>query len=236
MKTRLFPTILVATCTLAALQSTPLYAEEQHNWQEWGESVGNALENGTSPNKLYHVTKSGIKKVSQRTIDDNLTLHGKIQLNKVAISKNFTCYGFANLSNTSVAGVTTMYGPIHAKGSRFNEMDVRCSKVMHNKYSSVKLSKCSVKKIFLNGKLEADSTDIEHITTFYHTLTLSDSHVESIDMINSSRNKNKRAVIELNNTIVEGSITFAQKGGTVICKGTSKVKGSIIGGTLIKIN
>lgn len=241
VKIRFSQTILVATCTLVSLQGISLYAEIQPNWQECGENWGTSLENaacshGDGLEKPYEVTKEGIKKIFHKKLSDNVTLYGRVQLNDVDIQKNFTCYGFAEVTNATVNGVTTMYGPMNALRSSFTDMDIRCSNEILDEPGTVNLVHTSVRKLFLNGKLTTESSTIKALTTFFHELELSNSHIGDITMMNGSHVKKKKAVIILNNTIVEGSIQFSQKGGMVICKGTSVVKGEIINGTLEKVS
>ncbi len=241
VKIRFIPTILVATCTLVSLQSISLYAETQPNWQECGENWGSALENATGIHgdgieKPYEVTKEGIKKISHKKLTDNVTLYGRVQLNDVAINKNFTCYGFAEITNATINGVTTMYGPMNAMRSSFSDMDIRCSNEILDEPGTVNLVHTSVRKLFINGKLTTETATIKALTTFFHELELSNSHIGDITMMNGSHVKKRKAVIVLNNTVVEGSIQFSQKGGIVICKGTSFVKGEIINGSLEKVS
>ncbi len=241
MKKRIIPTILVATCTLVSLQTILLFAEVQPSWQECGENWAMSLENGTTWSdddapKLYEVTKEGIKRISHQKLPENVTLYGRVQLSDVSIAKNFTCYGFAEVAHATVVGVTTMYGPMNANRCTFTDMDIRCANEMLDEPGTVNLSHSSARKLFINGKLMTESSTIKSVTTFSHELEFSNSHVGDITMMNGLHGKKKKAVIILNNTIVEGSIQFSQKGGTVICKGTSVVKGEIIGGTLEKIS
>lgn len=241
MKIRIIPTILIATCTLVSLNSVSLLAESQPSWQECGENWASSLENATSWSgdgapKLYEVTKEGIKKIVHKKLPDNVTLYGRVQLSDVDIAKNFTCYGFAEVANATVHGVTTMYGPMNANRCSFADMDIRCANEILDEPGTVQLSHTNVRKLFINGKLVTESSTIKSITTFFHELEVSNSHVGDITMMNGSHVKKRKAVIVLNNTIVEGSIQFSQKGGTVICKGTSLVKGEIIGGTLEKVS
>jgi hypothetical protein len=232
-------TILLVTYILVSLESTILFAEIQPNWQERGESWASSFENGvlsSNDGAVYEVTKEGIKKISHQKLAENLTLYGRVQLADVHMAKNFTCYGFAEVSNTTVHGVTTMYGPMNAHRCLFADLDIRCANEILDEPGIVNLSHSSARKLFINGKLMTESCTVKSITTFFHELEMSHSHVGDITMMNGSQLKKRKAVIVLNNTIVEGSIQFSQKGGTVICKGSSVVKGEILGGTLEKIS
>ncbi len=220
MKTRLFPTILVITSTIVGLQSTSLHAKQSHNWQKWGEHVGIALENGSNAGTLYQITKQGLKHISQKKIDKNLTMHGKIQLDKVNVAKNFTCYGHADLSKVSVGGVTTMYGPMNAYGCTFHDMDVRCSNDRYDAHGTVRLDNTTIKNMCINGKLEAASSHIKFLTTYYHQLSLKNSHVEHIKMM-MVKSKAQISFIKFIDTLVERYITSSQKRGLVICRGCS---------------
>jgi hypothetical protein len=232
--------ILLVTCVAVSLKSDVLLAESQPSWQECGESWATALDNDTSWSgdapKVYEVTKNGIKKISHQKLGENVTLYGRVQLSNVTMTKNFTCYGFAEVSHSTIHGVTTMYGPMNADRCTFSDMDIRCANEVLDEPGVVNISNCSARKLFINGKLMSEASNIRSVTTFFHELEISNSHIGDITMMNGSQMKKKKAVIILNNTTVEGSIQFSQKGGTVILKGTSVIKGDVIGGTIEKIS
>ncbi len=220
---------LLVTLMLAATGWASLSAKGEPDWKECGENWGNALAAPKS-GALYTYIAGGIKKIANKKIPDNLRLYGKVQLKSVRVAKNLTCYGSADLSGVTVSGVTTMYGPMTAQKSTFNNLDVRCSQEAQE---GLTLSDAKVNKLLVYGTLKADRSTLEKVTAFSQELELTNSHVSSIVMMNGQKNT-KKAVIVLEDTMVDGPIYFSQKGGLVICKGTSQVTGKIIGGTLIK--
>ena len=213
MKTRVFPSILVATSIFS------LYSKPSVDWEHVGEQWGNSFQH----------TKDGVQRLTEQTVSDNRRLYGHIIVEDVVFKKNLTCYGYTEFSNVRVHGVTTMYGPLTAESSVFKDMDVRCYNESSGK-GIVKLTDCTVNKITLNGRLEATNTTLHKVITFSPETVLTDSTVQDINIMNAGNS----GIVELHNTIVEGSITFSQKGGKVICKGTSEVRGTITNGSLKK--
>ncbi len=217
MKTRVFPSILVAASVFS------LYSIPPVDWERVGENWGNSFQH----------SKDGVKHLTGKIVNESLRLYGHVKLDDVIIKKYFTCYGYAELNTVTVQGVTTMYGPMIAQNSTFTDVDIRCYNEAIGK-GTVSLNKCTLNKITLNGRLETKNTTIKQIITFAPDTVLSHSTVGDINVMNKALPKNEKAVVELHNTIVEGSITFSQKGGTVICKGSSEVRGTITNGTIIK--
>lgn len=204
--------LLLSICCTGILKGDP-----KHNWQEFGDKWGDS------------------KQIQNQKIDDNLTLYGKtISLTNVQLGKNFTCYGSVELIDTTVAGVATIYGPATTKDCVFKEIDIRCSNEKFGTKDIVQLTDTKVEKLLIKGDLHATKSSIGQITTFSSDITLKNSTVDSIIMMNNTETKHKKATIELIDTIIEGDIIFSQKGGTVKCTGTSEIKGRIEGGTLLK--
>ena len=214
MKTRVFPSILVAASVFSLYSTPPV------DWERVGENWGNSRQ-------------EGVKRLSGKIVTDSLRLYGHVQLDEVTIKRYFTCYGYAQLKKVNILGVTTMYGPMVAENSTFTDVDVRC----HNKTIGkgiVKLNNCTLNKLALNGRLEAHKSTIKQITTFATKTVLSNSKVHDIKIVNTMPTRHEKATLILDNTTIKGSITFTQKGGIIICKGTSKIHGTIINGTIIK--
>jgi hypothetical protein len=219
MKTRVLPSILVAA-SVFTINSQP---QPPVDWERVGENWGNSFQH----------TKDGIKRIVGQTIDKDLRLYGHSLLEDVIALKNLTCYGYAELQGTKVQGVTTMYGPMEAKDSTFKDLDVRCYNEMIGK-GTVTLNDCAIQNLTLNGALKATRTTFHQIVTFAADTLLTDSTVHELMVMNALLPRQEKAVVILDNAIVEGSITFSQKGGIVICKGTSEVRGPIENGTLKK--
>jgi len=186
------------------------------NWQELGEQWGDG------------------KKISNQTIDQPLTVYGAVRCSDSRITKNFTCYGSAVFSTTTSSSVATIYGRLTANDCTFKDLDVRCSDRPQEADETVTLTDTTVDKLLVKGPLTATKASLSHITSFSKEITLSESQVGMIEMMNCSGKSHKKASIELIDTVVDGDIIFSHKGGTVICSGTSKVKGRIVGGALIK--
>lgn len=215
MKTRVFPSILVAASVFS------LYGEPPIDWERVGENWGNS----------FQYTKDGIKRLTGEEITKNMRLYGHNALDNVTFKKNLTCYGYAELQSVTVQGVTTMFGPLSADHCLFKDMDVRCYNEMIGK-GVVQLNNSSVQKLTLNGILKADSCTIDKIITFGADTELVRSTVKEIVVLNKAHNE--KTPIVLTDTTVEGNISFSQKGGIVICKGTSTIHGTVTNGIIKK--
>lgn len=85
----------------------------------------------------------------------------------------------------------------------------------------------------INGFLSARKSTFGNIISATKNMQLSDCHVSSITIKpHTDSHKNDLQIIELNNTMVTGSITFQQGNGKVIAKNKTVVKGNIVGGVL----
>ncbi len=206
MKTRVIPTFALVASVLSLVSKPPV------DWKRVGEDWSHSF------------TKEGANHLKDERITGDRQLYGDdVLLERVTVERNLTCYGIAELNQSHVYGVTTMFGPLKAFESTFKDVDVRCYD------DSVKLIDCKIEKLTINGHLNAQDCDIRRMTTFASDTVLTNSTIQDILVMTD-----EKSIVELNNTLVEGSITFDSKGGIVIAKGTSEVRGSIIGGTLRK--
>lgn len=122
--------------------------------------------------------------------------------------------------------VLTDYGRLDATQSSFNQLDA---------YGCTKLEKCSVQnRAQIYGLLEARSCRFESLSVWSTRISLTNSKVLSDIIVKRIHASKGKQIVELDNTIVEGSILFEKNKGTVILRGTSCVKGEVIGGSIKK--
>lgn len=158
--------------------------------------------------------------------DENVTLFGSKEIAHKHIKKNLTIYGAAMLTDVTVGEVLTDYGRLKAVASTFNQLDA---------YGCTVLKKCTVlKNTKIFGLLEAQGCTFQSaLTVWSTTITLTDSTVRG-DMHVKKDKGTKKQRVELKNTTVEGSVIFEKNKGTIILKGTSCIKGDVIGGKVIQ--
>lgn len=226
--TSLYIFILFLCCIpcIQAIKET----DSPSSWKEVGTKWGATHTTST----IKRSSDTGVKKIHAKSFAESETLYGLLELERVIAFKNLTCYGAARLSVCVVKGVTTMYGTLHAFGCSFKDLDVRGAEKNENQETTLIMDNCTVLNIFLEGRLEATKSKISSLKVIGNDLICVDSTITDITVLPNSNSKSKKAVIELTDTHIEGSITFAQKGGIVICNGTSTVKGGVYGGTIEK--
>jgi hypothetical protein len=208
MKKTLFSATFLTACT--SIGTDTLATETKCDWQERGERWGES------------------QKIQNKKINENLTLFGSLELSSLTVKKNLTCYGSATLSHVKVQGVTTMFGCMTASSCRFEDIDVRSSSARQDAPGSVSLTSCSAQKCMVSAQLDVQDSTIDTLVLFSYPCVLKNTRIKNLVIMNTR----KQPLIELIDTVIEGTVTFAQKGGCITQKGSSKIKGSLVNGTL----
>ena len=217
--------LMLALASASGLRATK-ELESPSSWKELGTKWG------AEPDSQGVVHDDRTKQIRLKKFADSKTFYGTVEFEKTSFCKNLTCYGSARLTGSEVQGVTTMYGTLSAFGSTFKDMDVRAAEKNENQDTTLVLDTCQVTHLFLEGRLETSKSKLSSLKIVGNDVVCIDSTISDNIVIMASPSKSKRVVIELTNSVVEGSITFSQKGGIVICNGNSEVKGGVFGGTI----
>lgn len=136
---------------------------------------------------------------------EDLFVNGVVSLRDRSLNK-LTANGVVNLDNV-----------------RLNELIVN---------GPVQASRLTVKEsATINGPLQAKESRFDAITVGSSSIRLERSYAANITM-KSSRSV-ERQVVTLVDTVIEGRIVFEQGNGTVEFKGSSVVKGGVVGGTQV---
>lgn len=206
----------------------PVPEKSSNHWENYGDNWSQWAENWSSGWSEDDKHTTAHEPIDQSTLVENesVTLFGAKEMTGKHIKKNLTIYGAGVLTDVQVGEVLTDYGKLTAKKCSFNQLDVYGSTVLEN--SKVE------KNANIYGTFTAQSCTFKSsIAACSTTIVLKDSKVRGDILIKRDKGIIKQ-VVELENTIVEGSITFEKNKGTVILKGTSSVKGDILGGTISK--
>jgi len=147
------------------------------------------------------------------------TLVGNTVLGKVSLQcQNIT--GTATLTDTAITGILTVSGDLNA---------TRASIAGLNVVGNVSLNSTIVSgSTSIIGKLDASTSKFTDIELEGSSATFSKSTIKNI-LIKSSRNETPQIV--LNNTVVDGNITFTSGKG-IVQNNNSKITGKVIGGTV----
>jgi hypothetical protein len=210
------------------------WADYGREWQDYGRSwAGNAVE-PSKPEKPKAIKKSSNKAKKQRSDDTDKDTHGAAWPGcgtswvgfgsatpaKDADQQDIFMNGIMTLRDRSVRNVS-VNGIANLHSVSLNNLDVN---------GPVTLTEVTIAgKAFINGPLEARASKFNTIDISTSEMNLDTCVVKSIN-VKLSDNKRKEQVVMLTNTTVEESIVFEQGNGKVIIKGTSVVKGKIVGG------
>jgi hypothetical protein len=147
------------------------------------------------------------------------TLVGNTTLGKVSLQcQNIT--GTATLTDTTITGLLTISGDLSAQ---------RALLVGLNVVGNVSLDSTTVSgSSTIIGKLDASSSKLTDVELDGTSATFTTSTVQNI-LVKSSRNQ--AAHIILNNSVVNGNITFANGNG-IVQNNNSKITGKVTGGTI----
>lgn len=206
--------LLMPLCLMAArnpkMQNCTANDQSIDEWEAYGDNWSTWAGQWASVNDVAQegcVTLFGTK-----------TVYGK------RITQNLTMYGAGTLNDVKVGDVFTAYGRVDATKCIFNQVDL---------YGCTKLEKCVLRGLAnIYGLLDASECTLGSLSVCSSMITLTDSKVTSD--ITVKRTNVAKQVVELNNTIIEGSLIFEKPKGVVILRGTSCIKGDLIGGTIKK--
>ncbi len=125
--------------------------------------------------------------------------------------------------NCTVQNETTVYGTFDALNSTFRTLEISGKAYIKN---------CTFTgQVLIQGFLEADSSTFQKPMELQtHRLVLRNSTTQDIQM-DDSGDYNRFGTVELYNTVVNGNITFNSGSGIVNLNGSSKITGTISGGT-----
>lgn len=208
-------------------QADKHWQEYGNTWSEWAENwkSGWSKDDKHATITTEHPTSQSSEKKNKLIENDCVKLFGAKTMTGKRIKKNLTIYGTGTLVNVSVGAVLTNYGKLDASHSVFHEFD---------SYGTTQLKNCTIsKEAVVCGLLETEGCIFKSGLTVWSKHTkLSNTKVLGDVSIKYDKGQ-KKQTLELTNTIIEGSVRFEGNKGTVILKGTSSVKGDIVGGTVV---
>lgn len=150
--------------------------------------------------------------------------------------------GFANLEHTS-------YVSLIINGSADLE-DIKVSKKLQVN-GSLEAEECTLNDVSVNGSVEFENCKISGTTTINGSAKFEDCDVKKVEVASSQVKFDESKVssitmkkhtdllggsqkVLLDDTIVSGDVTFEQGDGTVVLEGSSKIKGKVVGGKIVK--
>ncbi len=154
--------------------------------------------------------------------DQETVVHGSTNLEH-QLYKSLTINGKADLEDIKVTNNLIVKGALEAEDCIFNNVTV------HGKVSVEDTKVSGVMKIL--GTADFEECDLQHVEIASKEIELEECNVTSIVVKETSDNQQ---LVILDDTSVSGNITFEKGDGLVEVKGTSEVKGKIIGGSVKK--
>lgn len=181
-----------------------------------------------------HTKKSKSKKANKKSHDDSwmgfagcgandwMQWAGAGSSTTNNAGKDLTLHGVASLQHRTL-NTLTVNGVAQLDHINLKKLTVN---------GPAEITHTTVDKVTINGPLLAQKSSIQTIDADSDETALESSTVTTIKIRSSSATKAQK--VKLTDTTVEGSITFENGKGQVILKGNSKVKGGVVGGTIVK--
>jgi len=160
------------------------------------------ISTGLSMARDYSVGVSGYVALSDKTVND-LHVNGAAELNAVVVVNDAVINGNCDGAGVMIKGQLRVNGAVTLRDTTV------------------------VGTTTVNGVLTADQSTLYDMVIGSELLVLHNSSVGSITLTSA---EGKESVIELDNTAVEGDITFVRGKGSVIVKNGTTIKGKVIGG------
>ncbi len=151
------------------------------------------------------------------------TFEGFTKLNDKTFDK-LQVMGDAELENVQVTNEATITGMLTAKKLTAKQLQVT---------GNAKLDEATVEGAHIMGMLDAKACTIQDLAITTESSMLNACKVKTV-MVKKVEGSEKPQVLELDNTVIEGDVTFEAGNGEIVLKGDSRVAGAIIGGAVKK--
>lgn len=136
--------------------------------------------------------------------------------------ENLQVMGDAELENVQVSVEADITGMLTAKKLRAKNLQV---------IGNANLEQAMVEVAQITGMLDAKGCSIQELSLVAQTAMLDACKVKTI-VVKKVEGYEKPQILELNNTQVEGDVTFEAGSGEVALKGDSRIAGAIVGGAI----
>lgn len=147
------------------------------------------------------------------TKQSSATYYGPTNLKNQDYAKNLTVMGPATLDGVAIEGEMYCNGPLNAQRSSFGLLRVNGPVTLNESTVSGDTS--------INGPLHAKDSQFSSISIATNTFTLKNSTVSGNILVRRNRPFGSQVLI-LENTVVQGTITFEANQGKVVFVGNSK--------------
>lgn len=136
--------------------------------------------------------------------------------------ENLQVMGDAELENVQITADATITGMLTAKKLIAKNLQV---------IGNANLEQATVEVAQITGMLDAKGCSIQELSLVAQTAMLDACKVKTI-VVKKVEGYEKPQILELNNTQVEGDVTFEAGSGEVALKGDSRIAGAIVGGAI----
>lgn len=137
--------------------------------------------------------------------EDSSSVSGYGSFENKEIKKELTIYGSGNFKKVNAHKKVTVHGAATVHDSTF-------------------------KDIIVYGYLNGVGSTFADVMLYSNKSDFDDCTIASLTV----ESKNKKPTIKLTDTIIKGDVEFKGKKGKIVLKGTAKIQGNIINGTVIK--
>lgn len=168
-------------------------------------------------------TMNGSANLDNVTVTETLTVNGSATISESNI-KNLTTHGSANLQKTTINGHCQTHGSLISSESTIHQLTTRGSA---NLYETMVHELCDI-----SGSLIAQSSTLNRMIVSSKRITLINSKTKTIHI--RKQTGPCEQIVELNNTTVDGDITFESGEGKILLKSNSKITGKVVGGRIEK--
>ena len=148
----------------------------------------------------------GTAELEHVTIQGDLDVRGMTNLEHVTVGGNVHVRGMTNIEHCSISGKTEVRGTLNVEDSTLHDVYVSVASGCHMHAASIERS-------------TTDNITIEGRPAWWSWFCCG---------------RTCTVKVELNDAIVEGDITFVGRKGTVIKRGSSRITGQVIGGTVVE--
>lgn len=209
------PTLLplvIVLLTLSSCSSRSYFGKEGQTASSAGYSCPWGKGSVPSQEHFNDLTINGSGSIDQTTVKGQVTINGFATIEHATLKKNLIVHGAATVKNSTIAERATIYGNVEFDNVKVND-NVTVFGLMRAKKSTL--------------------NDIE-IHCSECTITLNQCACNNIDIKVDASNHDAPVTLELLDTTIANNITFSNNNGKVLLKGSSSIKGTVQGGTVIK--
>ncbi len=168
---------------------------------------------------------SGNSKLDNINVDC-ISHSGKLNLNTVVVREELINTGKLNINDVRINGTLSVTGNLESSGSSIKDLNATGTIVLNNNDNISG-------DVDIVGKLTASNSRFEkQLLITSSIITLNNGTTTKNIYIRRNNGKKVDEYLYLNNSTVNGNITFESGRGKVVANSGSRINGSIIGGTL----